>query len=143
MKSNKIEATVEPCNLNKEEFWNNIVELYPKAGKRFCDWIDSWKESSTFNTVIAEEYRKGELERFKFHDLPFEMQEGIIRQFLNDHHRGTKATPVGNNKFIFTYTTHRLDAIVAGLKSYVEGFIESLSNHFASMEDEMQETIEE
>jgi len=67
-------------NLNKENFWNDMQDVYPKTMKKFCDWIDQYKIeinwSGLFNGDIA-----GNRHVPKFHDIPLEMQYGIVIQF--------------------------------------------------------------
>lgn len=70
-------------NLSKENFWNAIMEKYPEAGKLFCNWIDKYKVEVGWdklfgNDIDAVHYRSVQI---KFHDIPFEMQHGIIARF--------------------------------------------------------------
>lgn len=74
-------------NLNKENYFNEMTERYPVAMKKFNDWIDGYKKEVNWNIVFNSysEYQN----RFgknaiapKFHDLPFDMQKGIIVRFM-------------------------------------------------------------
>jgi hypothetical protein len=56
-------------NLTKENFWNRMMEQYPNATKKFCDWIDEYKVSVNWAILFGA--------KIKFHDLPYEMQVGI------------------------------------------------------------------
>jgi hypothetical protein len=60
-------------NLNKENFWNELRELYPEAVDHFCKWIDEYKKEVKWLDLFAD--------GIKFHDIPFDMQNGIIARF--------------------------------------------------------------
>lgn len=60
-------------NLSKENFWNSLNEKYPLAVKYFCDWIDRYK--------VEVGWQKLFVDGIKFHDIPFEMQNGILARF--------------------------------------------------------------
>lgn len=62
-------------NLSKMNFWDDCKRLYPKATADFCDWIDNYKKKVNWDFLF-----KGEL--IKFHDIPFEMQIGIIMRYF-------------------------------------------------------------
>jgi hypothetical protein len=75
-------------NLNKENFWDDIKERYPQAVELFCNWIDKYKEEVGWDRLFANGQYFMEPERngghridTKFHDLPFEMQNGILARF--------------------------------------------------------------
>lgn len=59
-------------NLNKENFWNALHDQYPEAVERFCKWIDDYKKEVGWSDLFQGQ---------KFHDIPFEMQNGIIARF--------------------------------------------------------------
>lgn len=61
------------ASLTKENFWNEIKERYPEAVDHFCTWIDGYKKEVGWNDLFGE--------IFKFHNLPFDMQNGIISRF--------------------------------------------------------------
>lgn len=69
-------------NLGKENFWNEMERLYPKAVDVFKKWIDGYKR------------RVGWVEQFgpsvKFHDLPYELQMGIMNRFFIETYAGEK-----------------------------------------------------
>lgn len=84
-------------NLNKENFWNALMEKYPKGVQAFCDWIDEYKHKNDwdrlFNAGIEEFSRgmmRGEIVEMgrtrapKYHDLPLAMQIGIYIEFMID-----------------------------------------------------------
>lgn len=96
-------------SLTKENFWNAIMEQFPKSTKLFCDWIDQYKESVGWDALFNANYFdlhaldvKGNLKENgkiasifptrtlkatvspKFHDLPYDMQAGIWIRFVND-----------------------------------------------------------
>lgn len=60
-------------NLSKENFWNALMEKYPGAVDHFCKWIDDYKKEVGWNVLFGE--------AVKFHDLPFEMQNGILARY--------------------------------------------------------------
>lgn len=79
-------------SLTKENFWNEIQEKYPLAMKLFSEWIDEYKVKigwdSLFNGGIAipqndVRLRDTHVETVapKFHNLPYDMQFGIISRF--------------------------------------------------------------
>lgn len=72
-----------PESLTKENFWNEILEKYPKSGKLFCDWIDQYKERVNWDLLFAD--RHNGLGRVpKFHEIPLAMQIGVIIQFFQE-----------------------------------------------------------
>ncbi len=64
-------------NLNKENFFNEMNEKYPKAMKIFCKWIDDYKIEIHWNKLFKDEV--------KFHDIPAIFQIPIIHDFLNQN----------------------------------------------------------
>jgi hypothetical protein len=65
--------------LTKENFFNAMMEKYPSSMKVFCEWIDQFKESDYI--VFHSCNHDGQPMDFKFHDLPFEYQIGIVQKF--------------------------------------------------------------
>lgn len=64
-------------NLTKENFWNDMHSECPEAVEHFRNWIDNYKKEVNWETLFG-----GEIVRAaKFHDLPFEMQNGIIARY--------------------------------------------------------------
>lgn len=63
-------------NLSKEDFWNIMYTKIPLATQCFCEWIDTYK---------AETGWKEKAPDWKFHDLPIEMQIGVLMLFFEDH----------------------------------------------------------
>ncbi len=61
--------------LTKENFWNEVMEKYPKATKQFCDWIDEYKNAVSWNDLF-----RGPA---KYHDLPYAMQYGIWIEYCS------------------------------------------------------------
>lgn len=62
--------------LTKENFWDRMMELYPNATKKFCQWIDEYKIAVGWNALFGE--------NVKFHDLPGAMQVGIWLEYVCD-----------------------------------------------------------
>jgi hypothetical protein len=60
-------------NLTKENFFNALRTKCPEAVDEFCKWIDEYKKDNNWVKLFGPD--------IKFHDLPFEMQQGIIARF--------------------------------------------------------------
>lgn len=72
-------------NLNKENFFNEIQLKYPKAMDQFRKWIDEYKSSVFWDILFCNQtYIKPGSKFIKFHDIPFEMQVGIIDKFFHE-----------------------------------------------------------
>lgn len=73
-------------NLNKENFWNEVMEKYPLATNLFCKWIDEYKEAVNWNKLFAANDNTDQLHssKYKFHEIPYAMQQGIWIEFAND-----------------------------------------------------------
>lgn len=72
--------------LTKGNFFNGMMEKYPKAMKVFCDWIDEYKKAANWNKLFnsTENYQDSSaVVSFapKFHDIPHAMQTGIWLEF--------------------------------------------------------------
>lgn len=65
-------------NLNKENFFNALERQYPDAVEHFLNWIDEYKREVDWNLLFGE--------AVKFHDIPFEMQNGIIARYELELH---------------------------------------------------------
>lgn len=68
-------------NLNKENFWNELHAKYPDAVDLFCKWIDKYKVEVGWDELFNQAGMPNEDKPVKFHDIPFEMQNGIIARF--------------------------------------------------------------
>jgi len=73
-------------NLNKENFWNDLHSKYPTAVNHFCEWIDKYKAEVGWNKLFNSDSNWQDANGKnapapKFHDLPFDMQNGIIAKF--------------------------------------------------------------
>jgi mRNA-degrading endonuclease HigB of HigAB toxin-antitoxin module len=84
-------------NLTKENFFNEAMEKYPKATKLFCEWIDEYKKAVGWQKLFNRAFNQSNIKRAgngeiystdfstpKFHDLPYEMQQGIWIRFANE-----------------------------------------------------------
>jgi hypothetical protein len=83
-------------NLTKENFFNEIEARYPKAIKAFSEWIDEYKNSVIWEVLFnhnphfyqtkqhAEINASSNWQAPKFHDLPYELQVGIIMRFISE-----------------------------------------------------------
>lgn len=66
-------------NLNKENFFNDLMERFPKAVGLFCAWIDEYKIEVDWDNMFYNHHR---LLSVKFHSAPIEMQMGILSRFF-------------------------------------------------------------
>lgn len=71
-------------NLNKENFFNELMEKYPAATKDFCNWIDKYKDANFWDRLFGNNYRDDNSTWIKFHHIPIEMQLGIILRYFSD-----------------------------------------------------------
>src|SRR5579871_6191685 len=62
--------------LTKDNFWNDLQHDFPEAMEIFSEWIDEYKTEIGWNELFRD--------NIKFHDLPFDMQSGIISRFRLD-----------------------------------------------------------
>lgn len=74
-------------NLNKENYFTKEwLKKYPKASKVFCDWIDKYKsEVDWVNLFNGRALGLASIVAPKFHDIPIDMQRGIIARFFEEH----------------------------------------------------------
>lgn len=83
--------------LTKEVFWDIIEKECPSSFKKFKGYIDDFKVSSNWDQLFNAEYGKFKWEDEntvskggrtihaivpKFHDLPFQLQKGVIETFF-------------------------------------------------------------
>lgn len=84
-------------NLTKENFWNEMQEKYPKAMKKFCDWVDNYKKENDWYSLFNSGWSKGvsksneghliggeKTKAPKYHQLPLALQYGIFVQFTGE-----------------------------------------------------------
>ncbi len=67
-------------NLNKENFWNKIEQEYPDALAHFNQWFKQYQAEINWNNLFRT-YRDPRILGIQFHDLPFEMQNGILARY--------------------------------------------------------------
>jgi hypothetical protein len=60
-------------SLTKDNFWDELFLKCPKSKDIFNKWLDNWKREHKWKTMFFVT---------KFHQIPVEMQYGIILQFL-------------------------------------------------------------
>lgn len=90
-------------NLNKENtFTPEWHKKFPNVSKHFCKWIDQYKKENNWNDIFQtvmwseihnrpttkddyDTHQRGEIgpHRLKFHDIPIELQYGVICKWLN------------------------------------------------------------
>lgn len=108
-------------NLNKHNFWDDIFKKYPDACKLFCDWIDKYKKEIGWDELFANIVQRDSAYRTpKFHEVPFEFQNGIIARFDIECFNGLLT---GKGKFV--YEKNRDD--------YVKGF----TDLFADLQNQL------
>lgn len=91
-------------NLTKENFFNEVEENHPTIFAVFKNWIDDYKNEvnwwALFNDsaitcngvpVRDDDYTHAP----KFHDLPYDMQVGIMMRFMREQ---TNFIPAFNNQ---------------------------------------------
>lgn len=66
-------------NLSKENFWDELMKEYPEAVDHFCKWIDEYKKEVNWDVLFS--VHCSAAYQVKFHDLPFDMQNGIIARY--------------------------------------------------------------
>lgn len=70
-----------PLSLTKENFWNDMTELYPVPVKAFGAWIDEYKNRVGWHELFNCDKILGPKYLPKYHDLPLAMQIGIFMQY--------------------------------------------------------------
>lgn len=73
-------------NLNKENFFNDLQQRFPKAMEHFCKWIDKYKEENSWDELFndGKAWAGGVTIAPKFHDLPYDMQVGVILRYVSE-----------------------------------------------------------
>lgn len=67
-------------NLGKENFWNDMHLRFSEAVNLFCTWIDEYKKEVGWNAMFGNIFPTEK--KIKFHDIPYEMQMGIMNRFF-------------------------------------------------------------
>src|SRR5687768_11595223 len=93
-------------NLNKENFFNEIGKKYPQALAHFNQWIDEYKKEVGWDELFGNVYRPDHSDEIKFHDLPYDMQNGIFARFDLEKFHGK----LGCNK-IMAHEPHRIEKL--------------------------------
>lgn len=75
-------------NLNKENFFNTCMQKCPKSTQAFCDWIDKYKKANKWKQLFNSDSNWQDSDGKnapapKFHEIPWEMQFGILIQFFS------------------------------------------------------------
>lgn len=115
-------------NLNKENFWNALLEKYPEAVELFCKWIDKYKAEVGWDKLFGNGVTQAqhdeennlvgyETRAIKFHNIPFEMQNGILARFDIECYNGI-LTGIGSK----VYEANRA------------GYIQGYDNLFADLQ---------
>lgn len=66
----------------RESYFDALQEKYPQGMEVFCKWIDEYKKAAGWNELF--DNLSSGLGGIKFHDIPFEMQIGILCKFMQD-----------------------------------------------------------
>lgn len=61
-------------NLNKQNFWDEKMKSCPAIMKHFCKFVDEYKQKNDWKKMFNK--------KIKFHDIPVEMQTGIVIAFI-------------------------------------------------------------
>lgn len=85
-------------NLNKANFFDKMSKLYPVAMKDFHKWIDAYKASVDWEKLFPNySFYRGfnysdetKVKGAKFHDIPYEMQLGILLRYACEVFPGEK-----------------------------------------------------
>jgi hypothetical protein len=106
-------------NLTKENFWNELTTKCPRAMEHFCAWIDEYKASHNWKKLFNEKVIEAPVNGFdpiylkapKFHDLPIEMQLGILMRYFNEQNdtRLTHGLLFSNPALSVRYAFHYLE----------------------------------
>lgn len=67
-------------NLTKENFFDALRKKFPLAMDHFCAWIDLYKLEVGWNELFG----AGLVRAPKFHEMPIEMQAGIMGRYLTE-----------------------------------------------------------
>lgn len=80
-------------NLTKENFFNELGVKDPALLRTFCTWIDQYKIENNWEETFKRSIYGSELRTPKFHEIPFDIQIGIIAKFLRHMNGGLPAYP--------------------------------------------------
>lgn len=67
-------------NLGKENFWDEMENKFPMAVDVFKKWIDQYKKRVNWGILFSD--------GIKFHDIPYELQMGIMNRFFIETYAG-------------------------------------------------------
>lgn len=86
-------------NLNKENFFNDLMKKCPKTVDSFCKWIDEYKKNVNWNKLFNSDSNWQDADGKnalapKFHEIPIEMQVGILSRFFIEKYDGALITVV-------------------------------------------------
>jgi hypothetical protein len=103
-------------NLNKSNFFDEIEKKYPEAFTSFSEWIDRYKKEVNWNSLFnggigihdggyPSSDWVSKTEAPKFHDIPKEMQIGILLKFASENNATqndlAKAFDIKNMSILF------------------------------------------
>ncbi len=71
-------------NLDLQSFWKPFEKKCPIAVDEFKRWMDLYKKEIKWNSLFGNDLRGFQDNHMKFHNIPFEMQFGILMEFLSD-----------------------------------------------------------
>lgn len=76
--------------LTLDNYWNLVKDKYPDQLRHFTDWVDDYKRNSEWSSL----FRDG----VKFHELPLELQAGIICLYINSFYTVDEINPIDRNE---------------------------------------------
>ena len=79
-------------NLSKENYFDAVKEKYPDAFADFSKWIDEYKKLVDWERLFnygSPHYAKMGWHNPKFHELPMEMQFGILARYKMERSTST------------------------------------------------------
>lgn len=75
-------------NLSKDNYFDRLMQKYPKAMELFRMWVDRYKTTVDWKTLFCDDkIIPLSRENVKFHDLPYELQYGVILRFFAERGR--------------------------------------------------------
>lgn len=104
-------------NLNKENFFDRMTALYPGGMQVFHGYVDAYKKQVNWDDLFNSNYQNAEGKNApapKFHEIPYEMQIGILLKFVSEVFQDEEGIYLGPNKAMpsIETTLQKLEAIV-------------------------------
>lgn len=87
-------------NLNKSNFWDELSKQCPVVMTRFIKFLDEYEQKNNWTKMFKS--------NIKFHDIPVEMQTGIVIAFIMNI-TNQPADQLTNSKFYITEEFNRIE----------------------------------